>query len=282
MEIIGVDIGGTKISAGLIVNEKLVKIETCPTPSEQPKEVVVRAITDVIEKVYDPGISGIGVGVPGLIDQKEKLVIDTVNIPSWDIVPLHESLTKHFNKPVYIDNDANCFAVGEKHFGKGKPYSNFVGVTMGTGLGAGIIINNSLYSGNFCGAGEFGLMYYRESIIEAYCSGQFFEARGKNGGEVAQMAADGDREALKLFDELGTHIGRAITNILFALAPEAIILGGSVSKSYNLFEPALKKVLKEEFPYQRVSQALKIEVSDAENMAILGASSLVLNELLPG
>jgi len=277
MKLIGVDLGGTKITAALIEDDKIVNQYTCQTPFGQEKMVVVDAISKAITEVYDPSILGIGIGVPGLVDLQNNTVIDAINIPSWDVVPLKQLLEDRFPKPVYVNNDANCFALGEKYFGKGKPYLNFVGITIGTGLGAGIIINNHLYSGRYCGAGEFGTIYYRDSNIENYCSGMFFKNKNLNGKEQAEKAKSGDSEAQKLFDELGGHIARGLSNILFALAPEAIILGGSVSQSYHLFEQEMRSVLENEFPYHRLYQSLKIEISELKNSAVLGASSLVLD-----
>ncbi len=279
MKIIGVDVGGTKISSGLIVDGKIIIQETIPTPFDQPKMDVVGAIIEAITKVYDSEVVGIGIGVPGLVDLKKGLVIDVTNIPSWDEVPLQEAVSNHFGIPAYVNNDANCFVVGEKYFGKGKPYNNFVGIVFGTGVGAGIMINGHLYSGRFCGAGEFGNIYYKEGTVEAYSCGQFFKDKGLNGLLMAEKARQGDLEAIKLFDELGLHIGKAIANVLFALAPEAIILGGSVSQSYDLFQKSMHHYFQTEFPFQRLYKQLKIEISDLENMAILGASSLVLDAI---
>lgn len=279
MKLIGVDIGGTKITAALIENDKIVKEYTCPTPFDKEKLVVVDAISQAIAQVFDAEIRGIGIGVPGLVDLQNNLVLDVVNIPSWDVVPLKQLLEDRFVKPVYVNNDANCFALGEKHFGKGKPYRNFVGVTLGTGLGAGIIINNHLYSGQYSGAGEFGNIYYLDSNIENYCCGMFFKNRNLNGKQLAEKAKSGDIKAQKLFDELGTHIAHGLGNILFALAPEAIILGGSVSQSFPLFEKAMRKAF-EDFPYQKLYQDLKIEISSEPNAAVLGASSLVIDAMI--
>jgi glucokinase len=279
MKLIGVDLGGTKITAALIEDEKIVKQHTCQTPFDQAKMVVVDAIAAAISKVYDSEIVGIGIGVPGPVDLQNNLVLDVTNIPSWNVVPLKQLLEDRFPKPVFVNNDANCFALGEKHFGKGRPYRNFVGVTLGTGLGAGIIINNHLYSGQLCGAGEFGNIYYLDSNIENYCSGMFFKNRNLNGRELAEKAKAGDAEAQKLFDELGIHIAHGIGNILFALAPEAIILGGSVSQSFALFENGMRKAF-EDFPYQKLYRKLKIEISDETNMAVLGASSLVIDAMI--
>jgi glucokinase len=277
MDIIGVDIGGSKIEAALIRGKKVSKVYSCPTPAGESKENVVKAVGDAIDKVITRSIAGIGIGVPGLVDLESNEVLDVMNIPSWDCVPLKKLLEDRFRKVVYINNDANCFALGEKHFGKGGPYTNFVGVTIGTGLGAGIIINNHLYSGRYCGAGEIGPVCYRDRTLETYASGQFFRERRLVGTAVAAEAGKGDPEAVRLFHELGEHLGRAIANLLFILAPEAIILGGSVTGSYPLFEAGMRSVLKSEFPYQRLYDSLKIEISDLKNSSVLGASSLVID-----
>jgi len=279
MKLIGVDVGGTKITVALIEDDKIVNQYTCSTPFDQEKMVVVDAISYAISQVYHQDIAGIGIGVPGLVDLQNNLVLDVINIPSWDIVPLKQLLEDQFLKPVFVNNDANCFALGEKHFGKGKRYRNFVGVTLGTGLGAGIIINDHLYSGQLSGAGEFGSIYYRDSNIENYSSGMFFKNRNLDGRELAKKAKAGDAEAQKLFDELGEHIAHGLSNILFALAPEAIIMGGSVSQSYELFEKGMRKVF-EDFPYQKLYRDLKIEISAETNMAVLGASSLVIDAMI--
>ncbi|MDX9883947.1 MAG: ROK family protein [Prolixibacteraceae bacterium] len=279
MKLIGVDIGGTKITAALIKGDKIVNQHTCPTPFDQEKMVVADAVVKTISAVFDPEIKGIGIGVPGLVDLRNGTVVDVVNIPSWDVVPLKKLMEERFGKPVYVNNDANCFAVGEKYFGKGKAFKNFVGITIGTGLGAGIVINGHLYSGSFCGAGEFGSMYYRDDKAEAYASGQFFKDRNLSGTEQYQLAKTGDKKALELFNELGGHIGRTIANVLYALAPEAIILGGSVTKSFLLFKQGIFSVLEKEFLYPGLYKSLQIEISELENSAIWGAASLVLDEV---
>ncbi len=277
MEIIGVDIGGTKISSARIREKQIVQEYDCPTPSEETKEMVVKAVGDAIQQVFSAKVSGIGIGVPGLVDLETNEVLDVVNIPSWDRVRLKQMLEERFQTPVFVNNDANCFAVGEKYFGKGQNFKNFVGLTLGTGLGGGIILNSHLYSGRFCGAGEFGTIYYRDKTVEAYASGKFFKDQNLSGKVLAEKAEQGDQQARQLFFELGEHIGRAIGNVLFALAPEAIILGGSVSQSYHLFEGGMRSVLDSEFPYQRLYKALTIEVSELSNSAVLGASSLVID-----
>jgi glucokinase len=277
MKIIGVDIGGTTISAGLVNGEQIIRRSEVDTPFDRPQHEVLQAVYQAIDEVFDPEISGIGIGVPGLVDLREQLVLDVVDIPSWDSIPLGELVSDYFNKPVFVNNDANCYALGEKYFGKGKPYANFVGLTIGTGLGAGIIINNHLYSGRLCGAGEFGNIYYRDRNIEAFASGQFFRDKNLDGKLMFKRASIGDPVALRLFEELGTHIGKAVANILFALAPEAIIMGGSVSGAHKFFGDSMNDFLEDNFPYSRLYNQLVIEFSEVPGIGILGASSLVLD-----
>ncbi len=279
MKIIGVDVGGTTISAGLVHEGHITRQSDLPTPFDRPQFEVVQAVIQSIEEVFDPSVRGIGIGVPGLVDLEERTVLDVVNIPSWDSVPLADLVGDYFNKPVLVNNDANCFALGERYFGKGKPYKNFVGLTLGTGLGAGIIVNGHLYPGRLCGAGEFGNIFYRDKNIEAYASGQFFRDKGIDGKVLFRRATIGDPVALKVFDDLGKHLGRAVANILFALAPEAIIFGGSVSKGFKFFGDAMHEFLEDNFPFRRLYNQLSIEISDAENMGILGASSLIIDSI---
>lgn len=279
MKLIGVDLGGTKITAAMIEDDKIVKQFTSLTPFDKGKNVVIKEIESAISEVFDPEIKGIGIGVPGLIDLQRKVVIDLVNIPSLNDVPIMQILEDHFQKPVFVNNDANCFALGEKYFGKGKCYRNFVGITIGTGLGAGIIINDHLYSGIYCGAGEFGTIPYRNKTVEAFASGQFFKDQNRTGSEMYIRAMEGNLEALMLFDELGKHIGHAIANVILALAPEAVVLGGSVIDSFPLFESSMKSVLENEFPYKKLYQEVKIERSALKNSSVFGAASLVLDVL---
>ena len=117
--------------------------------------------------------SGIGFCVPSMVDVDTGVVYSVANIPSWREVPLKDELERRYGVRSFINNDANAFAVGELHFGKGRGYRNLVGIVIGTGLGAGVVINGRLYSGANCGAGEIGNIAYRGSTLESWCSGTF-------------------------------------------------------------------------------------------------------------
>jgi glucokinase len=224
-----------------------------------------------------PAVAGIGAGVPSVIDLATGTVYDVQNIPSWKKVPLGTILEGRYGLPVYVNNDANCFAAGEKHFGKLRPCDHGVGLIVGTGLGAGIIANGRLYSGANCGAGEFGMLPYLDRDIEAYASGQFFErVHGLSGRDLARRAARGDPRALEIFTEFGRHLGEAIKTICYAIDPEIIVLGGSVSRSYAYFREDLGRTF-QSYAYAPARDRLRIEVSETENIAILGAAALYLD-----
>jgi glucokinase len=272
--IIGVDLGGTRVSIGKVKENRIVKHISSDISAQGSEKQILDEIIQPLEEIFDPDVAGIGVGVPSVVDVEKGIVYEVQNIASWKKVPLKEILENHFHKPVYVNNDANCFAVGEKHFGKGKKFHNFVGVTIGTGLGAGIIINDRLYSGPNCGAGEFGSIPYKKSILEYYCGGQFFRGEyGIRGEQVYARAKQGDKTALEIFEQFGIHVGEAMMIIMFAVDPEAIILGGAVTQAFSFFEKSMRERMKT-FPYQHAVERLIIETTDQPQIAILGAAAL--------
>lgn len=274
--IVGVDIGGTSISAGCIVNKKIIRICSCPTGADRSAGQILETLYEIIERVLLPDTSAIGIGVPGLLNAESGEIINITNIPAWKNLPLKQKLEEHFKLPVYINNDANCFALGEKHFGKGQKYKNMVAISLGTGVGAGIIINDKIHSGLFGGAGEIGCWPYLDENFEAYCGSFFFQKNRTTGSEQYQKAITGDPHALQLFHEFGRHLGKLIKNIVFILAPEAIILGGSISQSFPLFEAGIQDELAD-FPIEVMKNAMIIEQSMLDDIAILGAAGLYYN-----
>ena len=272
--IIGIDLGGTNIRAGKIINDQIVHSAKLATPSKGSVDEVMSQIYSVTDNCFDAGTLSIGVGVPSVVDVENGIVYDVTNIPSWKVVPLKEMLEKRYNVPVHVNNDANCFAVGEKYFGKAKSYKNIVGVTLGTGLGCGLIFNGKLYEGSNCGAGEFGNVPYLSHNVEYYCSGQFFTDEKKvKAIDIFHQAKKGEASALLLFAEYGNHLGEALKSILYAYDPEIVILGGSVSRSFEFFKDAMYNAL-QDFAFRNVLANLKIDVSELENSAIFGAAAL--------
>jgi glucokinase len=272
--VIGIDLGGTNVRAGVVVDGRLDRVETRTIRGQGTEAEVLEDLFGAVDSVAGPGVAGIGAGVPSIIDLKTGTVYDVQNIPSWTKVPLKGLLEDRYRLPAYVNNDANCFAAGEKIFGKLAPYDNAVGLIVGTGLGAGVIANGRLFSGVNCGAGEFGMLPYLDRNFEAYASGQFFRrVHDTTGREAAERADRGDRAALLQFEEFGRHLGEAVKAICYAVDPETIVLGGSVSKSYRHFRDALWRTFRS-YAYSIARERLRIELSETENIAILGAAAL--------
>ena len=274
MSILGVDLGGTNVRAGIVKDNRLAKVVSSSINGQGSQREVLEQVCGVIDPLVLRGLKGIGVGVPSVVDLKRGIIYDVVNIPSWKKVPLKDFLEKRYRLPVYINNDANCFAVGERYFGQARKYDNAVGLIVGTGLGAGVITNGKLYSGANCGAGEFGMISYLDHNHEYYASGQFFKnVHNTSGRELAERAKAGDAQALRIFAEFGRHLGEAIKTILYAVDPDIIVLGGSVSQSYRFFKQAMWESIRT-FIYTLVLKNIRIGVTRVSNIAILGAAAL--------
>ena len=276
-KVIGVDLGGTNMRAGRVWGSEIEKHASRAVPKTTVAHEVTSALIETISEVLDNDVEGIGIGVPGLVKADTGVVFDIQNIPSWKNIGLKEILETEFKLPVYINNDANCFAVGEREFGEGQKYDDFIGLITGTGLGAGIIKNGKLLPDQNCGAGEFGMIPYLDGIYEDYCSGQFFENKySTDGGEMAKKAMTGDPAAQEAFAVYGKHLGRAIKTILFAVDPKAIVIGGSVSKSFHLYQEAMWDEINT-FPFRYVTGNLEVVTTEVAEIAILGAAALYIN-----
>jgi glucokinase len=278
INIIGIDLGGTHVRAGIVSEEHLQNIVSARIPAAGSVEEVLKVMYQLIDPLINENIKAIGIGVPSVVDIENGIVYDVQNIPSWNEVHLKKLLEDRYHLPVLVNNDANCFALGEKYFGKGQKAHSLVGLTIGTGLGAGIIINDKLYPGLNTGAGEFGNVDYLDQYYEYYASGQFFENCYQTNGEVVfQKAQSGDPLSIMILEELGTHIGNAIKMILYTYCPELIILGGSISKSYPFFENTMWKRI-HTYVYSNTLEHFHLEISDLENSGVLGAASLYYDQ----
>ena len=276
IEFIGVDIGGSTIGAGVVSNRKIVNKSTKTVKSNSTYDQVLNDLFECIDQIFTKNIKSIGVGVPAVVDPLKGIVYDVQNIPSWKEVPLKELLLERYKVEIIINNDANCFALGEKIYGQGIPYKNFIGLTIGTGIGMGIVINESLYNGVLCGAGEIGMISYKESIVENYASSFFFTQKyGIQPLEAFELAEKGDKKLILAFENFGFHLGEAIKTILYLYAPEAVIIGGSMSNAYKYFQKSLYTNLNT-FAYQKQVEELRIKFSTGNMSPILGSAALCL------
>lgn len=275
-DVIGVILDGKHLSAARIENGSVVEIIHRKIDNKETEEVILGEIIEAIKEVLTENISGIGIGVPSLVDVKNGIVLNPSIIPSWRKVHLKEILEEQFNIPVYVNNDANCFALGEKFFGKAKEFENIAGVITDTGFGVGLIINGKLYSGRNAGAGEFCSIPYRDHDYEYYCcSGYFEEKYGLKHEILLERAKSGDKIALAIYEIFGIDLGNAIKAIMFALDPDAIVIGGRLAEAYEFFETSMLKTINT-FKHQGTLKEIKILNSDDPYIPVYGAAALCL------
>jgi len=279
IKIIGIDLGATNIRGAVVAGDVMGDIISRCINTKGTEEQVLEDVYFVVDRLIDKDVKAIGIGVPSVVDVELGIVYDVVHIPSWKEVHLKQILEEKYKVPVFVNNDANCFILGEYYFGKGKGIKNMVGLTIGTGLGAGIIINNQLYAGPNCGAGEFGCVDYLDNNYEFYCSGSFFNnVYGLDGQQVFKDAQNGDARALELYAEMGVHLGNAIKLVMYTYDPALIILGGSVQLAYDYFEKTMWERIRT-LVYPKSVERLTIERSSLENSGILGAAGLYFDSL---
>jgi glucokinase len=273
--IIGVDIGGTNVRAGLEINGYLYNQTNAILKNKDSLHKTLVQLIAIIKPLITPKVKGIGIGVPSVVDIEKGIVFNVTNIPSWERVPLKDILQEEFHVPVFVNNDVNCFILGEHQFGLVKGLRTVVGMSAGTGLGSGIIINNQLYQGNNCGAGEIGLLTYLDHNFEYYASGNLFEAIHKTtAAQAHENALRGDVEALEFWKEFGFHLGQAVKTVVYTYDPEAIVIGGSVAKAFSFFANSMYDSL-QDFTFPESIRRLKIYQSQNESISLLGAAALV-------
>ncbi len=289
---VGVDFGGTKIRTGLVKGNKLQKVIEIPTGPIKERDIIVDKIISTIDYVISDinkrDISGIGVGVPGVVNRKKGSIVNLTNIPGFGNFKLSKTLKKKFNLKVRLDNDTNLYGLGEAIYGSGKDKKNIVCLTVGTGLGGTIIVDKHVYEGNG-NAGEFGHMIIIKDGLKCKCGSrgcleQYVSSRAirryskKFLGkimlplEIENMARRGNRKAKRVYDEAGKYLGIGLTNLNNILNPDIFVLGGGLSYSGSiLIEPA-KRVLKE---YSFVKPAKVVRAELKRNSGVMGAAYLV-------
>lgn len=271
--IIAIDLGGTKIRAGLIDGGNISQIIYEPCRADGSEEDVLNQLFSMIDSLMCPGVTAIGIGVPSVVDAAQGIVYDVVAIPSWKEVHLKDILESKYGMPAFVDNDCNCFAIGVARYGEAKPYANSVCITLGTGVGAGIIIDHKLYRGSNTGAGEIGGLPYLDKDYEYYCSSRFFEGLGTTGKDVCIACAGGEREALGIMDTFGGHVGKLMNMVLYAYDPDAIILGGSIANAFEYFkDPMYREIAR--FPYRKTAESIRVIRCGTEYVGLFGAAAI--------
>lgn len=275
--IVGVDIGGTKIVCGQLNSQgKIHKRMQVPTEVHKGRDQVVQNVINCIREVFDKSVKAIGVSVPAPVDLKTGIVYEISSILDWKNVPLQKILTQEFKVKVFLENDANCFVLAEHEYGVLKKHKNAVCLTVGTGLGAGLLINGKLYTGQTNAAGQIGKIPFRGISLEEFASGQALKRLSKflgkqfTASKLAEMARRKKGFAKQVFSEYGRNLGIAISILVNTLDPEVVVLGGSVSESYLLFKDTMMATLQENI-YAHTAKNVQIVQSKLKDVGVLGA-----------
>lgn len=269
--ILGFDIGGTKIRGALVDKGKVVKDVEISTEAHNGPEHVVKKVAAMIEQLTDDNKFPVGIGFPTPLLYQESKVAFESNMPGWAGINIKIIFEKGLKRKVVVDNDANCFTLGEFNYGAGYGKKNVLGITLGTGLGGGIIIDGKLYHGSQGTGAEFGFMCLGDHTFEELCSTKsLYDAK-----YMAELAMQGDKDAKDAFKEFGENLGLGLANLINIFNPDVIVIGGNISKAWNLFIKYAEKVVNEK-ALKTAAKHVKILKSELnEDAGVIGAASLV-------
>lgn len=272
----GIDLGGTNIKAGIVdENQKILVEDSVPTRVERPYQEIIKDMADLVKNLLnkihatDAELSGVGVGSPGTVDAANGVVLYSNNF-DWDNVPLAAELGKYFTCPIKVSNDANCAALGEVKAGAAKQIKNAILLTLGTGVGGGVIIDGQVFEGAHAGGAELGhtsLIFGgelctcgRRGCVEAYvsatglireakraaekdpqsvmnelCKGELSNMNGKIPFDAAEQK---DPAGMKVVNDYITYLGESIANYVNIFRPDVILLSGGIcNQKEKLTEP---------------------------------------------
>lgn len=309
---IGIDLGGTNIKVGL-VNEKYEIIAKASTPTDLPRpaEAVCKSIVDTVWKVLNEAkvtigeVESIGIGTPGVANRNSGVVLYSCNL-DFKNTDLRSLIKKYLDKPVYVENDANAAAFGEVLAGAGKGFKDVIVVTLGTGVGGGIIIDGKIYTGfNFCGA-ELGhtviefngrqcscgrkgcfeayssataLINMTKEAMEAHKDSKMWEIAGSLDGVDGKTAFDGmradDAAAKDVVNMYIEYLGCGLTNIINTFQPEMLLIGGGICKEGENLTKPLGEIVKRDSYCIDAERVTKLDICKLGNDAgIIGAAFL--------
>jgi glucokinase len=268
---IGIDFGGTSVKLGVCRGaDLLVTDDPIPTANFAGPAALIGEMAVRVEKLQKqfPAICAIGVGVPGLVDFERGFVHELTNVPGWKHVPLKAILSEKTGLPVLVENDANAMTYAEFRYGAAAGLQNVIGLTMGTGIGGGVVLNGRMHRGSSCAAGEIGQMsihfdgkpghYGNLGALEKYTGNhQIAEHAVQRYAEagiekdiadctpkmIAIAAQSGDDIARQIWGEVADWLGTALASIAWLLNPDAFVIGGGVAQAGDLiFDPLKRKV----------------------------------------
>ncbi|MBA3961458.1 MAG: ROK family protein [Chthoniobacterales bacterium] len=303
---IGIDFGGTSVKPGVVLDGKIVEFaERIPTRSHEGAESLLAAVLGAVEELRakHPEVCALGAGLPGIVDSVQGRVGELTNVPGWKDVCLTKLLEERTGLPAAIDNDANAMTYAEWLYGAGRDAVNVVCVTLGTGVGGGLILDGKLFRGSQLGAGEIGQMtidphgvrghYGNFGALEKYVGNnqigeraqQLYREAGltKSSEEcdplALQNAADGgDAIARKVWAEVGFNLGITLCDIVWLLNPDRIVLGGGVARAGEYVFGPIRELIRER-TMRIFHERLEIVPAALGNDAgIIGSAALALEK----
>ncbi len=307
---IGIDVGGTKVLGGVVDESGKVLTTARKDTPRQGGSALTQTIADVAKELLEKhSVSSIGVSAAGFVSSDRKTMLATPNIADWNGVDLDGQLTKLIGLPVVIENDANAAAWGEAKFGAGKNQDHMMMLTVGTGIGGGIVVNGALYRGAFGIAAEFGHMRVvpdghicgcgARGCFEQYASGNALlrHAReainaspevarnllsrgdgtvaGLTGHTIAEAAREGDPVALAAFNTTGQWLGAGIASLAVLLDPACVVIGGGVIDAGEILLKPTRESLERNMPFAGKHPYPKIIAAQLGNEAgLVGVADL--------
>jgi glucokinase len=291
-QIIGIDLGGTAIKLGRFTPEgDCLQAWTLPTPQPPYPETVIAVIARAVAQLDPEGKAiGIGVGTPGPSDAASRVARYALNLEGWTEVPLADQLEALTGKLTVVSNDANCAALGESWLGAGRPFQDMILLTLGTGVGGGVILGRKLFIGRGGAAGELGLVSVdlnghpcnsgNRGSLEQHVSAQAIRRRmGQEPKDLALKARNGDKVAIAFWQNYGRELAAGIASSVYVLTPEAVVIGGGISASADLFLPTLKAELEQRVAFTS-REGLQVLVAELGNQAgMIGSAYLACQRL---
>jgi glucokinase len=283
--IVVVDLGGTSMRASSVHSDGTSKaIVRRPTLRTRSAEEIVADLVALIRAASAPEETpaAIGIGVPTVVDERGVLTACD-NLPTMGGIDLRTRLIESFGCPVQLENDANCFALGEWWLGSGRGARNVCGLTLGTGIGCGLVLDGRLYRGSHGWAGEIWQSPLGSTTVESQVCGRALEAfyaratgAQRSAEEIAARAASGEVEACDVFGAFGRALGNVVAILLATIDPEVVVFGGSIAKAFPYFRGAMEEALA---MYSRTSCRVRLEPSKLGELApLLGAARLFLSD----
>ena len=279
---IGTDIGGTTFTSGLFDTKRILINQSKKeliSNFKSKKELINGITTQIANLIGNNKVQGIGVSCPGPLNSNKGLILNTPNLIFLQNCNIKNEIEKIANIPCRVENDANLFALGESNNIKNNKV--FVGVTLGTGLGFGIIINGKLFTGGNGMAAEYGISPINKENWEAYTSIRWLEKKSsiyfstyKSPKTIFKLAKENNKDALSIWAEYGKNLGICLSHIINILDPNKISIGGGLSNAFSLFKKTMIEEIKHHSPSYLENDIKIYESKFKEKSAMLGATLL--------